>query len=148
MLRISKLADYAVNVMVHFVQYPSNVYSATEIAAVTHLQLPTVRKVMKLLAKAKILKATRGLNGGYAVATDVNVLSLANVIEVVDGPITLLDCIENEKYSCNTPNCDLKPKWELVNQAVRKTLSSILVKSLVSKPKNEIYVSIEGLANV
>ncbi|MDC0535474.1 SUF system Fe-S cluster assembly regulator [Francisellaceae bacterium] len=148
MLRISKLADYAVNVVVHFTEYPKQIFSATEISARTSLQLPTVRKVMKLLAKEEILKATRGLNGGYAFNGNIDKLSLANVIEAVDGPIAILDCIDSKEYSCNAPNCNLKPKWKVVNIAIRETLNNILIKNLVTKTNNEIYVSLEGLVNV
>ncbi|MFT6835453.1 MAG: FeS assembly SUF system regulator [Francisellaceae bacterium] len=148
MLRVSRLADYAVNLVAHFSRHPEVTYSATEASVITNLQLPTVRKVMKLLAKTNILTASRGLNGGYILTVDIDSISLADVIEAVDGPIAILDCIDSTDYSCSLPACSLKPHWETVNKAIRETLAGIMINDFMTQKHNEIYISIEDVTNV
>ena len=147
MLRISRLADYAVAIVGYYGWYPG-AHSATEIAEGTGLQLPTVRKVLKLLARADIVRASRGLKGGYSLHCDYDKLNLAEVIEAVDGPMLLLDCLGEGPDTCSVPNCAMKPRWAKVNEAVRHTLADIPVKDMITPERYEYKVNVEELRNV
>jgi FeS assembly SUF system regulator len=135
MLRISKLADYAVVITAMMVKMPFIAYSATAIAEDRGLKLPTVRKVLKLLTNGRILKSVRGVGGGYSILVDVTNLSILTVVEAIDGPISLTECGDvnlgegSDLKKCVT-TCMLKPKWGVVNLVVRETLSNYKIATL------------------
>lgn len=139
MLRISKLADYAVVITAIMVKKPFIAYSATTIAEDSGLKLPTVRKVLKLLTNAHILKSVRGVDGGYSILVDVMSLSILMVVEAIDGPISLTECGHanldegsNIIQECMS-TCMIKPKWGVVNTVVRDTLSNYKIATLTEK---------------
>ena len=132
MLRISKLADYAVVILSAMMKDVQKAYSATQLVEQTGLNLPTVRKVLKKLTSQQILKGTRGVEGGYSILADLDMLSVADVVEAVDGPISLTDCSAHEVYQCATDKCRMKSSWNIVNSLVRKTLSDYKIKQLVN----------------
>lgn len=89
MLKISKLADYAVMLLGTLSLSDESILPAVTLAHRTHLQEPTVAKVMKLLAKANIVASTRGTNGGYKMARTAQEITVADIVIAIDGPIAL-----------------------------------------------------------
>lgn len=121
MLRISKLADYACLIMGIFAQQNINLPSATEISSQLKLGLPTVRKILQLLARANILTASRGVSGGYQLAKSPKDISLLEIVEAVDGKLALTDC-------CTSTNCQIiqqcqgQSGWRQINEVVAQAL--------------------------
>ncbi|HAX91207.1 MAG TPA: SUF system Fe-S cluster assembly regulator, partial [Rhodospirillaceae bacterium] len=92
MLRMSKLADYAFILLSQMSLRENEMWSATALSLETQLPLPTVAKLMKLLARSSIVIAQRGAAGGYQLARAAKTISIAQIIEAVDGPIGLTEC--------------------------------------------------------
>ena len=68
MLRLSKLTDYAIVVMTALGRNPEQVLSASGVAQASHLELPTVSKLLKQLARGGLVVSFRGAKGGYQIA--------------------------------------------------------------------------------
>ena len=68
MIRISRLTDYGIVLMSHLAAHGDRVHNANEVAAEAHLPLPTVSKLLRLLAKEGLLESHRGVKGGYGLA--------------------------------------------------------------------------------
>jgi FeS assembly SUF system regulator len=92
MLRISKLTDYAILVMVELNENHCEVLSAHALAESTHIELPTASKVLKLLAKAGLVQSFRGINGGYSMDKAAGSISVAEIIAAIEGPIAMTEC--------------------------------------------------------
>ena len=132
MIRISKLADYAVVILAEMARQPA-VVSTTAIAASTYLPETTVAKIMKSLTKANILSATRGATGGYQLLRAADEISICDIIEAVDGPIGIVDCTEESRAQCQISNtCKLQSRWAPVNERVRAAISQTTLADMLA----------------
>lgn len=124
-MRLSNLADYAVVILSHAARHCGEGRVATaQIAAETGLPLPTVQKVVSKLAAAGLLRAVRGAGGGLQLARPPAAISLADIVEAIEGPIALAQCIEGHDCAVED-NCTLRPQWPGVNAALRGALAQI-----------------------
>jgi FeS assembly SUF system regulator len=132
MIRITKQADYGIVLMTHLSRNPDKLHTAPELASQTQLPLPIVSKVLKLLGRAELLNAHRGVKGGYTLARIPKAISVAEVIQAVEGPIALTECVEGSLSECSMESfCPLQDPWQLINQAVHQALSSITLAQMV-----------------
>lgn len=135
MLRISKLADYATVVMVYLARNNQKQCNAKEIAFYTHLSIPTVSKLLKLLTKAQLLQSTRGPAGGYSLKRDAESISVAQVIFAVEQRAGLTECSISHSQCLIQAVCDIKGNWRLINNAIESALDSV---SLAALSKQEL----------
>lgn len=143
MLRLSKLTDYATVILSHIAQDDSRVFSAMEIAAATGIAAPTVSKLLKLLVNAKVLSSTRGAKGGYALARAARHISLATVINAVEGPIALTECSISEKNCAHANGCHIHGNWQIINRTIHNALAATTLADML-KPMipTEIHIPI------
>ena len=124
MLRLSKLADYAVVVLVRL-SHGEVVQTVPGIARGTGVPEPTVAKVLKLLAQSRLVASQRGARGGYRLARPRAAMSVADVIVAIDGPIALTDCVDGDGRCESEALCPVRGRWNPVNTAVRNALAAI-----------------------
>ena len=138
MLRLSKLTDYAVVVLVRLSQ-GAGVQTSPGIAAATGIPEPTVAKVLKTLASRGLVVSQRGARGGYRLARPIGEIAVAEVIGAIDGPIALTACVDGASAGCDVLQlCPLRGRWDLVNAAIREALTAISLEDMqfasVSRP--------------
>lgn len=132
MVRLSNLADYAVVVMCQMAMSTDARPSAASIAAATAIPLPTVAKLMGTLSRAGLLVSYRGIGGGFALARPAAEISVAEIVETVDGPIALTHCTDPAPGSCVREGiCTVKPHWQIINRTIRDALSTVSLADLV-----------------
>jgi FeS assembly SUF system regulator len=131
-MRLSNMADYAVVVMSAASRHCGSLRtSATELASETGIALPTVQKLVSILTKSGLLRSVRGAGGGIQLARPAAAITLADIIEAVEGPIAMTNCINASTCNCTIePDCNIKPHWAIVNNAVRSALSDVSLSSL------------------
>lgn len=123
-MRLSNLADYAVVTMSAAARHcGGGRTSAAELAAETGLPVPTVQKLVSKLSAAGLLRSVRGAGGGLQLARPAAAISVADIVEAVEGPIALAVCIDGE--CAMDHDCRVKPHWPLVNTALRGALAGI-----------------------
>ncbi len=133
MIKISRLADYAVVILTSLAHQGEGLISAGGVTQRTHLPEPTVAKVLKLLAKGDIVESIRGVNGGYKLARSPMRIHVADIIKAIDGPVSLTACVEGSKETCDYHgHCAVKGRWDDVNVAVRVALESITLADMMS----------------
>jgi FeS assembly SUF system regulator len=133
MVRISKLADYAVVVLVRL--GTGEIETAPGIAQATGVPEPTVAKVLKALAGAGLVASQRGARGGYRLTRPLAHVSVADVVDAIDGPITLTACVERSPTPCEAECfCPVRGRWDPVNAAVREALESVSLARLAAHP--------------
>jgi FeS assembly SUF system regulator len=130
-MRLSHLADYAVVLMTAAARRPAGArLSATELAAETGVPLPTTQKLMGVLATCDLLSSVRGAGGGFALARPAASISLADIVEAVEGPIAMSACSDG-KFDCALDaHCRVKPHMGIVGHAVRGALGAVSLTSL------------------
>ena len=132
-MRLTHLADYAVVMMTAaarrdamFAGQGGARLSATELAEETGVPLPTAQKLMQRLAAAGLLTGTRGAGGGYALAKSVTDISLADIVEAVEGPIAMTMCADGGVSDCALDaHCRVKPHMGIVGAKVRGALHAV-----------------------
>lgn len=134
MIKVSRLADYAVVVLADLINTDS-VMTAAALAQTSRLPEPTVAKVLKLLAGSGIVTSTRGANGGYGLSRSAVEISVADIVMAVEGPVSLVSCIDGTEGNCDyQAHCCVKGRWDDVNVAVREALESISLADMVAAP--------------
>lgn len=125
MLRISKLTDYGTVVLAHLAGDPAAVCSAADVAAATGIGVPTVSKLLKSLARAGLVNSTRGANGGYKLARAPRTISAADVIDALEGPVSITECSASDS-SCDYESvCNVGSSWQRINVAIRRALEEV-----------------------
>jgi FeS assembly SUF system regulator len=130
-MRLSQLADYAVVLMTAAARRPLAArLSATELAAETGVPLPTAQKLMGQLAACGLLRSMRGAAGGFSLAKAASEISLADIVEAVEGPIAMTVCSEGRTDCALDAHCRVKPHMGVVGNAVRGALGAVSLTEL------------------
>jgi FeS assembly SUF system regulator len=136
-MRLSNMADYAVVLMSAASRHCGSArVSATDLAAETGLALPTTQKLVSILTNAGLLRSARGAGGGIKLARPAAAISLADIVEAVEGPIALTACCDSSKHAkgqhcAMEGSCHVQPHWAVINGAVRGALAEINLAGLV-----------------
>ncbi len=134
MLRLSKLADYAVVVLVRL-SHGEAVQTSPGIAVSTGLPEPTVAKVLKALASGGLVISQRGARGGYRLARPLTAIQVADVVGAIDGPVHITACVEGSSSTCDTGHlCSCRGGWDKVNDAVMQALGTISLADIAPSP--------------
>jgi FeS assembly SUF system regulator len=131
MLRVSKLTDYATEVMAALATEPARVHSAQELAERVHLESPTVSKLLKLLAAAGLIESFRGVNGGYRLAREPARISVADIVTAMEGPIGMTECSAQAGACDHESHCGVRVNWQRINQAIAGALASVTLADML-----------------
>lgn len=126
-MRLSSMADYAVVTMAAAARHCGGArVSAGQLAEETGLPAPTVQKLVSRLTSAGLLRSSRGVGGGLKLARPAAAITLADIIEAVEGPIAMTACVEPGRNDCTLENaCSVKSHWPIVNEALRGALAGV-----------------------
>jgi FeS assembly SUF system regulator len=130
------MADYAVVTMSAASRHCGGArVSAGQLAEETGLPAPTVQKLVSRLTAAGLLRSTRGAGGGLKLARPAAAITLADIVEAVEGPIALTSCCEHGRHDCTLEAaCSVRPHWGLVNQVLRGALAEVPLTQLAGVP--------------
>jgi FeS assembly SUF system regulator len=124
MLRISKLTDYAILLMVELTR-EGEMLSAHALADRIHVEITTAGKVLKQLASAGLVESFRGATGGYRVNKPAADISVAEVIAAIEGPIAITECSVEPGLCQVEDNCNLRGNWQRISIAVARALEDV-----------------------
>jgi Rrf2 family protein len=128
MLRLSKKADYALMAMKHLAQHTGAAStSAREIAEQYDIPIELMAKVLQRLVRTGLLVSTQGTRGGYALGRPSSEISVADVIEAIDGPFTVTAC-STEKNDCEQyGKCSIRdPLWQ-IRERIAAALDTVTI---------------------
>jgi FeS assembly SUF system regulator len=134
MLRVSRLTDYATVVMTCIAAHPTDVLSTAQIADETRLELPTVSKLLKALGHASLVESFRGVNGGYRLARPAADISLAEIVEALEGPIGMTECSVAEGQCDRESQCGVRGSWQQINSVLDHTLRAMSLADMLKPP--------------
>src|SRR5260370_3292538 len=115
MIILSKLADYGVSVATHVATHPDRQVTAAAVAAATRLPQATVAKLLKALAHAGLVVATRGASGGYRLARRATEISVSEVVAAIDGDIGMTQCSVAVRDCGRPTSSPTRPQWAAIN---------------------------------
>ncbi|SIN59992.1 transcriptional regulator, BadM/Rrf2 family [Parasphingorhabdus marina DSM 22363] len=140
-MRLSSLADYAVVLMSAAARHcgaallAEGKLNATKLSAETGVPLPTAKKLVSRLTAAGLIESTRGVGGGIRLARPPASISLADIVEAVEGPLAITSCVIDGNHDCKLEDgCTVKPHWGVVNRTIREALDNVSLASLSELP--------------
>jgi len=140
-MRLSSLADYAVVLMSAAARHcgaallAEGKLNARTLAEETGVPLPTAQKLFSRLSSAGLIESTRGIGGGIRLARPPASISLADIVEAVEGPLAITCCTIEGNHDCAIEDgCAVKPHWGVVNQTIRQALDDVSLASLSTPP--------------
>ena len=138
MLKMSKLADYGMVLLLHAAGDPGagEVHTARSLAQAARLPRPTVTKILKSLTRAGLLTSQRGVAGGYALARPLEAITIVDVLSAIDGPPALTQCTDASAAECERETiCPTRANWRLIHRTVLSALESLTLADLAAPPK-------------
>ncbi|AJI57650.1 SUF system Fe-S cluster assembly regulator [Francisella philomiragia] len=131
MLKISKLLDYGLLVVVTIAENNLNPYSAAKIAETTGLNIPTVRKLLNQLSISNIVVSKRGIEGGYTLVDDPQNITVLDVVKAVEKDVNLTECCDLHK-KCSLGSCMVSSYWRVLNSQLLDLLSKTSIYDIVN----------------
>ncbi|MEE2961397.1 MAG: SUF system Fe-S cluster assembly regulator [Myxococcota bacterium] len=127
MLRLSKLTDYGIMLLVYLANGEEEKHqTSTHLAKLSKIPSPTASKILKILAKAGLVQAHRGKLGGYQLARPATEITVADMIEAMEGPLAITECSGSAEASCELePACPTQNNWKRINRAVVGALQGV-----------------------
>ncbi|MAR91557.1 MAG: SUF system Fe-S cluster assembly regulator [Pseudomonadota bacterium] len=125
MLRISKMTDYALVIMNRLAKSPATLLRMEQLAESTQLGLPTVRKLMRQLVAAGLVRSERGAKGGYQLARLPELISIAQVVSAVEGPLAITECCEDDGGCELSQGCEVAYHMPTINELIAQILNTI-----------------------
>ena len=145
MIRLSRLTDYGIVLMVNLAQSEEDVcHNARGVAAGARLPAPVVSKILKTLARAGLLTSHRGSKGGYSLARPAAEITVPEMIEVLEGPIRLTECAQHPGACAQEANCLVREPWQHINAAIHDALARITLADLAA-PTPGFVISLASL---
>ncbi len=138
MLRITKEADYAVMLLGLLASRPTGrVHTAREAAAWSRLPLPMVSKILRGLARERVLASHRGAGGGYRLERAPADTSVAQVIRAVEGPIAMVQCGAEPGACARESYCPTRGHWTRISREVERALERIPITEMMPDPSEQ-----------
>ena len=134
-MQITRQADYAVRAVLHLARVGNSERSATSAVAKEQNIPPSfLAKIISQLSIAGLLHTSRGARGGVTLAREPKEITLLEVVEAIDGPIQLNECVGNTGACTFDENCPIKPVWcdaqdELVTRLKSTNFAQMLEQS-------------------
>lgn len=132
MLRIVKLTDYATLLLARLARDAGVPRSAQRLAEELAMPAPTVAKLLKRLARAELVRSHRGVNGGYCLTRAPEMISLAEVVAAIEGPVALTECALGGGNCALEPACTMRSQWQSISQTVQNALESVSIADMAA----------------
>jgi Rrf2 family protein len=134
MLRLSKKADYALMAVRHLaLKTGSSAMSAREIAEQYDIPIELMAKVLQRLVRAGLLISTQGTRGGYTLSRPSASISVADVIQAIDGPFTVTACSSDNNDCDQYSKCSIRdPLWQ-IRERIAATLGTVTIAEMAAE---------------
>ncbi len=126
MIKVNKLTDYAVLILSYFAKQNSDeVWNASQLASALDLPNPTVSKILKILLKNQLVISHRGAQGGYQLAKPLEYITVAELIEAMEGRVAVTECNVRTGLCSHEQACQMRNPWQKINHMVLNLLSQV-----------------------
>jgi Rrf2 family protein len=130
MLRLSKKTDYALISLAYVAALSGRPASAREIAERHDIPVELLAKVLQRLARRGVLTSVQGINGGYRLARPPQAISVADVVEAIDGPLTLTACSDTSDTCDQFAKCNIRDPLHRIRERIALALATCSVAEL------------------
>ncbi len=135
MFKLSKKTEYGILALQHMASLNGNRATVKEIAERHNVPQSLLAKILQQLAKSKIIESVQGSRGGYALSRDASEISLAQVLEAIEGPLSIVEC-NLDHHNCDRDDfCTLKDSLNPIQQHLSTYLASVTLSDFATAPQ-------------
>lgn len=131
-MQIPRKIEYALRAMIHLADRPDGIANGSEIAQQQQIPKYFLEKVIRDLMRRGLVRSRRGPGGGYQLARPAITISFKDIIEAVEGPITLNVCLEGISNCSLQPTCRMFRVWEQGQQVLLQVFSQTNLQDIVA----------------
>jgi Rrf2 family protein len=137
-MSLTRAVDYGVRAMVHIASLPpGTIVLRSDVTALQHIPPSFGAKILRRLTRAGILDSARGINGGYTLARPAEAITLLDVVEAIDGPLTLVPCSGERNACALSDGCPASLVWPVIQHNLREMLRGLDLERLVSSVRRQ-----------
>jgi len=137
MLKVNKLTDYSLVILSQLGQHKGYMANAMQLSEATGINSPTVSKILKILQPRGLVISHRGANGGYELAKTIDAISVAEVIQAMEGPMAVTQCNIGPGHCEQESSCQMRAPWHKINQVIIDLLSNISLADMLQPEKGK-----------
>lgn len=130
-MRISSRCEYGLRAMVYLAarggEHP---VPLPEIAAEEGIPAPFLERILARLREGGLVKATRGVTGGYQLARDSAGIAVGDIVTALEGPLSLVGCVPDEEACARAESCASRVVWRRLDTAISGALNGITLEDL------------------
>jgi len=137
-MKLSSRTRYGTRAMFALAQaYPDRAVSVRELARNQQLSPKYLEQIVAALKTAGLLKAARGMHGGYTLARPPETIKLSDILRVLEGPCQIVDCVEDARSCRMSEVCPTRETWIEVKQAIDGVLERTTLQDLVERSRRK-----------
>lgn len=126
MFKLSKKIEYAILALQYIASLTDGrVATVKEIAEIKVIPQPLLAKILQQLAKKELIQSVQGSHGGYALSRNAKDITLAQMMEAIEGPINIIDCAVDDHLCERDESCTLKNSLNPLQQQLSSYLHSV-----------------------
>jgi Rrf2 family protein len=135
MLKFSKKAEYSIIALKHMLNQPEGtVTSAKEISTRYNIPKEILAKILQLLSRKGLVVSSKGVHGGYFLAKGGENITLTEILEIVEGPLGIVDCMSAGECDCiQMNNCTISEPLKIIQEQLRYFFSKISLEDINNK---------------
>ena len=137
-MKISTKIRYGARAMLELAShYGEGPIELKEIARKENISLKYLEQVINPLRTAGLVKAIRGSRGGYSLAKSPSEICLYDVVETLEGPLNLIECLHDSKVCQKVPLCVTRDIWKEVSDTISKIFYSVTLEDMVNRKREK-----------
>ncbi len=137
-MKLSTRTRYGIRAILELADnYQKGPLQLKTIAKRQNISVKYLEQIMTILRSGDLIRSVRGPRGGYMLAKVPNQIKLSDVFDCLEGPVTTVECVEDENYCARVADCMARHLWMQVNQAIRNVLQSVTLQDLVDRAKDK-----------
>lgn len=138
-MKISTRTRYGIRAMIEMAQnYGNGPLQLKNIARRQDISVKYLEQIVAILKAGGFIRSIRGAKGGYILAKAPNQIKLNNVFDCLEGPVSMVECVEDENYCAKSADCVARQLWQRVSNAIGTILSLITIQDLVDSAKDKM----------
>jgi Rrf2 family protein len=130
---IHRDTDYALRALIYIAKHRDTVVPAQQVQNELNLPRPFLRKILQTLQKAGILDSRKGNKGGFWINKNPEVISLADIMVIFQGKLSMCECFLMKKICPHVRTCKIRAKVKAIEKNVIQELNQITIADLLKK---------------
>jgi Rrf2 family protein len=132
-MQLTNAGEYAVRAMLSMALQPKGTVSTIlDVAREGDIPLPFLRKIVPLLTRSGYLHSSRGIGGGISLAKEADAITLLDVVEAIEGPMMLNNCLLEPTMCHRQPYCAVHLVWREAQEKLKETLGRYSIAELAA----------------